>query len=117
MPNFDEHLRHFADIVKQKLTLSVFGAGVFLWGATIVILVLQLVVFLKGGEWPKWVLFDLIYSVLPAPFLVWIASPQDWYGLHKVAYLVLESSLPLVTFVLACLCMVGAIKFGSCSEP
>ena len=73
---------HFADIVKEKLTMFVFGAGAFLWGATILILFIQFVVFLKGGEWPKWVLFDLIYSVLPAPFLLWIASPQGWYGLQ-----------------------------------
>jgi hypothetical protein len=113
MTSFAEHTRRITDILQNKLAMLVFGAGAFLWAATILILFLQFVVFLKGGQWPNWVLLDLICSVLPTPFLLWIASPQDWYGLHKVAYMVLESSLPLVTFILAFLLVIGGIKIAA----
>jgi len=113
MISIAERMRNFADIIEDKLTLWAFGAGAFLWGATILILVLQLVVFLKRWIWPHWALFDLIHSLLPAPFLLWFASPEDWYGLHQVAKLVLESSIPPVTFVLAFLLIFGAIKIAN----
>jgi hypothetical protein len=105
--------RQLAEMIKEKLFEGVFLTVLGLFFAPFLILAAQLLFYLKDGVWPNWVLFDVIYSALPAPFIQWLTSPQDWYGLHKiVAWILLESPIALDMLGLSLICTWSAIKFS-----
>ncbi|MCS6304902.1 MAG: hypothetical protein H8K07_14755 [Nitrospira sp.] len=91
-----------------ELPLVAFGS---LSLASALILTLQVLVYLKTGDWPDWFLFTAFKDFLPASFLQWLRDPQDWFGVHKmVFYLFMEIPLALSVFLFAILL---AIVFGS----
>jgi hypothetical protein len=100
--------RPIAELLLEKLTEGVFLTLLGLFFAPFLILAAQFILYLKDGVWPNWVLFDVIYPALPAPFIQWLTSPQNWYGLHKiVAWLLLESPIALDMLGLSFICAVG----------
>ena len=76
--------RPIADRIRESLVAGTFITGLCLFAGAVVIVGFQALSYLKSGVWPKWVLMNLIDSVLPTPFIQWLSSPNDWYGLHKV---------------------------------
>lgn len=105
--------RPLADLIRVKLGEGVMGAGFLFFSATLLILGVQVFFYLKSGAWPKWVLFELINSALPIPFIEWLAYPQDWHGLHKiVAWILLEGPLVLDIMALSFICIFGGGKIA-----
>jgi hypothetical protein len=49
-------------------------------------LVVQVYQYLKTDAWPHWVLFGVLILYLPGPFVQWIVSPTEWFGLHKIVW-------------------------------
>lgn len=112
MPESTDDRHPIAELIREKLFEGVFLAALGLYSAPFLIIAAQLLFYLKDGVWPNWVLFDVIYPALPAPFIQWLTSPQDWYGLHKiVAWILLESPIALDMLGLSFICIVGAVKF------
>lgn len=98
--------RSLEDRIKDSLVEGLMMAGLFLFPVVFLILAAQSIFYLKDGVWLKWVLFLLISSVLPLPFLQWLSSPQDWIGLHKiVAWILLENPLWADALALAFICI------------
>lgn len=81
-------------------------SGLYLFMGSFLLLAAQVVLFLKSGTWPLWTLAELIVPVSPASFLHWIASPQDWFGLHNVVTKLLESPTVLCGIILGGVFMV-----------
>ena len=113
MPESTDDRRPIAELIKEKIFEGVFLAVLGLYFAPFLILAAQILFYLKDGIWPNWVLFDAIYPALSAPFIQWLTSPQDWYGLHKiVAWILLESSIALDILGLSLICTRSALKFS-----
>ena len=112
MPESTDDRRSITELIKEKLFEGAFLTVLGLFFAPFLILAAQLLFYLKDGVWPNWVLVDVIYSALPAAFIQWLTSPQDWYGLHKiVAWILLESPIALDMLGLSSICIIGAVKF------
>lgn len=113
MPESTDDRRPIAELIKEKFTEGALLAIIGLFFAPFLILAAQFIFYLKDGTWPNWVLFDVVYSGLPAPFIQWLISPQDWYGLHKIiAWILLESPIALDAVMLLAICTAGVMKIA-----
>lgn len=105
--------RPIAERLIEKFAEGVIVALLGLFFAPFLILAAQLFFYLKEGVWPDWVLFDIIYPALPAPFIQWLTAPHDWYGLHKiVGWILMESPIALDILGLSFICILSAVKFS-----
>jgi hypothetical protein len=70
-------------------TLDALARGVFyvvpgLIMAGCLVLLYQVVFWLKHGTWEPITVFDAVFEVLPAPFKSWLLHPTNWLGLWKL---------------------------------
>jgi hypothetical protein len=95
---------------RQKFWAGIFWLGIFLIAASFVILAIQIILFLKEGAWPQWVLLDVMGPLFSPRFRRWLTSPDDWLGLHKIVMFVLNAPILVFMFLLG-------ILFGNVGKP
>lgn len=65
--------------IRQLLSGAIVLLGLLLVLAGVVVLILQIVGYLKSGEWRPVPVLQMV-----TPYFPWLRNPQSWLGLHKI---------------------------------
>jgi hypothetical protein len=71
------------DVISQQKIVNIFGLLLIFAGLGIV--VVQIFLYLKNGQWVE---LPLLYLTILGPdkFVSWLDNPISWIGFHKIIY-------------------------------
>lgn len=70
--------------IDKYIALASYIGGLIILLCGLLLLGYQVVVYLQGGEWIPYALFDLFSYIISEQSSNWLNKPDSWFGLHKI---------------------------------